>query len=291
MIYVKALSFGEILWDVYPCKECLGGAPMNFSAHLASLGCESYILSAVGNDLRGKAAVERIKALNVKTDYISVNEYSTGVCNVTYNSNEPIYDLSHFCAYDCIECEYTEELNKQEFDVFYFGTLAQRSEKSAETLLRVINNVKFKHIFFDLNLRQHYHNPKMILEGLKTADIVKVNRDEYDIIRRLLNNRWGDKEFIISLCLEYNIKVLLLTLDKEGAVIYDGNFYHEPCIDCEFVSAVGAGDSFSACFLKNYISGEPIEKCLKRANMLAGYVVGFETAIPPYSEELKKQIL
>lgn len=26
---MKALSFGEILWDVYPGKECLGGAPMN----------------------------------------------------------------------------------------------------------------------------------------------------------------------------------------------------------------------------------------------------------------------
>ena len=44
-------------------------------------------------------------------------------------------------------------------------------------------------------------------------------------------------------------------------------------------------------FLKNYISGEPIEKCLRRANILAGYVVGFETAIPPYSEELKEQII
>ena len=102
---MKALSFGEILWDVYPGKECIGGAPMNFSAHLSSLGCESYILSAVGNDLRGKDAIDRIQALNVKTDYISVNEYSTGVCNVTYNSNEPIYDLSHFGAYDYIECE------------------------------------------------------------------------------------------------------------------------------------------------------------------------------------------
>lgn len=288
---MKVLSFGEVLWDVYPVKECLGGAPMNFSAHLACLGCKSYILSAVGNDLRGKNTIEMIQALNVKTDYISVNQYSTGVCNVTYNSNEPIYDLSHIDAYDYIECEDIEKLNKQEFDVFYFGTLAQRSEKSRETLLKVLNNLKFKHIFFDLNLRQHYYNPEVILDGLKTADIVKINRDEYDTIKKILNYKGEDKEFIISLCLEYNIKVLLLTLDKDGAVVYDGNFYYEPCTDCEFVSAVGAGDSFSACFLKNYISGEPIEKCLKRANMLAGYVVGFETAIPPYSEELKKQII
>lgn len=41
---MKALSFGEILWDVYPGKECLGGAPMDFSVHLARLGFKSYIL-------------------------------------------------------------------------------------------------------------------------------------------------------------------------------------------------------------------------------------------------------
>lgn len=29
---MKALSFGEILWDVYPNKKCLGGAPLNFAA-------------------------------------------------------------------------------------------------------------------------------------------------------------------------------------------------------------------------------------------------------------------
>ena len=50
-------------------------------------------------------------------------------------------------------------------------------------------------------------------------------------------------------------------------------------------------NGISYSFLKNYISGEPIEKCLRRANILAGYVVGFEMAIPPYSEELKKQII
>lgn len=288
---MKLLSFGEILWDVYPVKECLGGAPINVAAHLAKLGCESYILSAVGNDLRGKKAIEEIKALNVKTDYISLSEYSTGVCDVTYDNNEPKYDLSRLGAYDYIECEDIEKLKKQEFDVFYFGTLAQRSKKSRETLLKVIKSVKFKHIFFDMNLRQHYHNSEMILEGLKIADIVKINRDEYAVIKKILNYIGDDKEFIKQICREYNIKVLLLTLDKDGAVAYDGNFYREPCADCEFVSAVGAGDSFSACFLKNYISGEPIEKCLRRANVLAGYVVGFEMAIPPYSEELKKQII
>ena len=30
---MKLLSFGEIIWDVYPDEKYLGGAPLNFAAH------------------------------------------------------------------------------------------------------------------------------------------------------------------------------------------------------------------------------------------------------------------
>ncbi len=34
---MKILSFGEIIWDVYEDKKCIGGAPFNFAAHCARL--------------------------------------------------------------------------------------------------------------------------------------------------------------------------------------------------------------------------------------------------------------
>jgi fructokinase len=48
------LSFGEILYDVFPDKKTLGGAPLNVSAHLAKLGAEGAIVSAIGNDELGE---------------------------------------------------------------------------------------------------------------------------------------------------------------------------------------------------------------------------------------------
>ena len=47
---MKLLSFGEVLWDVYPDARFIGGAPMNVAAHMAKQGHDSYLLSAVGND-------------------------------------------------------------------------------------------------------------------------------------------------------------------------------------------------------------------------------------------------
>lgn len=68
---MKALSFGEILWDVYPDKEYLGGAPLNFAAHFAKQGGESYMLSAVGDDELGKAALEKLYYWKVNSEFVS----------------------------------------------------------------------------------------------------------------------------------------------------------------------------------------------------------------------------
>jgi fructokinase len=56
------------------------------------------------------------------------------------------------------------------------------------------------------------------------------------------------------------------------------------------VSTVGAGDSFSAAFLVNYLSGEKVSVCLNRACTLGSYVVTQLGAIPEYPEQLLAQI-
>jgi len=58
---MKVLSFGEILWDQFREKKEVGGAALNFSAHLAKLGAQVHIVSAVGNDLLGRETLEVVK--------------------------------------------------------------------------------------------------------------------------------------------------------------------------------------------------------------------------------------
>ena len=71
---MKLLSFGEILWDVYPDEKYIGGAPLNFAAHFVKQGGESYMLSAVGDDELGKNVLELLKNWDIKTDYVSVSQ-------------------------------------------------------------------------------------------------------------------------------------------------------------------------------------------------------------------------
>ena len=65
---MKILSFGEVIWDLFPDKEYIGGAVFNFSANLSILGADSYLLTCVGNDKLGDLAIEEFKKELEKTE-------------------------------------------------------------------------------------------------------------------------------------------------------------------------------------------------------------------------------
>ena len=289
---MKILAFGEILFDVDVRKneKKLGGAPMNFCSHLSKLGAEGYILSSVGKDDLGEEALEAAEKFNVNKKYIILNEKSTGVCNVTYHGSEPDYDLSRIGAYDniCVTDEMLEEMKKEDFDILYFGTLAQRQKESKDSLLKVLDNVSFRKIFCDMNLRQHYYSDEVLSFSLEKTDILKINRDEFEFLKEK-----GFCDSVKNLCKKYNIEKVLLTLDKDGAELYDyteDKTYFSRGVETEEVSSVGAGDSMCACFLYNYLKGEPLQVCLEKANIMGAYVVSKKEAIPDYTGELISKV-
>ena len=67
---MRLLAFGEILFDCYPDKRFLGGAPLNLAAHAVRCGAEAFLLSAVGKDKAGREAIHGAKAFGVRTDFI-----------------------------------------------------------------------------------------------------------------------------------------------------------------------------------------------------------------------------
>src|SRR4051794_25211641 len=80
---VTIFTIGEILWDVFPDNLRLGGAPFNFAVHAHRLGHRVIFLSAVGNDERGRVAIERAAALGLSTEFIqTVADQPTGSVSV-----------------------------------------------------------------------------------------------------------------------------------------------------------------------------------------------------------------
>lgn len=272
---MKILSFGEILFDVFESTSIIGGAPFNFSAHVKKLGTEAALISAVGRDALGSRALAEIRKYGIDDAYVAQSDYPTGRCVVTLTQGTPSYEIVKDTAFDFIP--FPE--NPQPADAFYFGTLAARSAVSRNTLFRLLDSLRVREVFFDINIRQNFYSNEVLDKGLCNATILKISREEMGV--------FGNYQ-VETLCAYLtdghpNIKYILLTLDKDGAYLYDagqksGLYSKKP--QSKVVSTVGAGDSFSACFMHHYLNGVPVENCLERAIDLSDYVVTKLEAIP-----------
>ena len=272
----SVLAFGEILFDVFDGQACIGGASFNFAAHFSRLGGESYMASAVGADEMGASAMRYADNYKIHKDYIAVlPDKSTGYCNVTLENGHPCYELVRNVAYDAIPMIPVE----RSFDAIYYGTLAQRDSRSAETLSLLLRNVRHKHAFFDINIRQDFYTQQIIELGLKNATILKFSREESFV--------FGDYASLEELCRRLHkkapgLKIIIVTLDADGAMIYSCGkdaFYYSRKPQAVVVSTVGAGDSFSAAFMYNYIKGECIETCIEAAIALSERIVSQKGAV------------
>ena len=283
---MKILSFGEILWDAFDEEKKIGGAPFNFAAHMAKLGAESYMVSALGNDENGIEALEEVKKLGIKTDFITKNSFKTGYCRVTLKNGKPSYFLAPDVAYDHIG----RHCPLQNFDALYMGTLALRSAESRRSFEALMKCVKAKEVFFDVNIRGNNYTKELLSKLLSVTDILKVSDEEINV--------FGRGNDIIKICLDLsdkykNLSCIAVTLGKNGAMVFDCKNKTALFSDVpsgKAVSTVGAGDSFSACFLYNRLMGEPLDVCLDRAVVLSDYVVTQLGAVPDYPAELISKI-
>ena len=280
----KILAFGEILWDVYPDEGFLGGASLNFAAHLAKHGEEAYLLSAVGDDTWGVRAKERLALWGVHTDYVSsLHEFPTGQAIVTLDeSGTPSYRFLEDVAYEHIEIPALPD----DFRVLYFGTLALQSKSNLQSLSSLLKTYPFPEIFVDVNIRPPFYSQETVVFAVSHATILKISLEELPIVASLLglSPSMSYQELAHTLKARYDrLRCIIVTLGADGAYALDGK-QECPCeaVPTEVVSTVGAGDSFSASFLHCYLRDGDIATALSHAAKVAAFVVSCTDAVPDY---------
>lgn len=281
---MKLLSFGEIIWDVYPDKATLGGAPLNFSAHSALLGADVSLISSVGNDELGRRALEQIKKLGINVSALSVSKKAeSGKCTVTLDDcGVPSYEIAKRSAYDYIEYR---DFSSSMPDVIVFGTLALRHKNNRAILAHIISDCPHAEIFTDLNIRPPFYSRESIEFCLERATIVKISDEDAKYVSSLL---WGkdydEEDFHLSLCERYGqIKLIVITKGEQGSCCYDAaskTLFDCPIQKTEVVSTVGAGDSFGAAFLARFMQTGDIQSSMSFASRLSAFVVSRDGAIP-----------
>lgn len=285
---MKILSFGEIIWDVYPDKRCVGGAPLNFAAHVSLSGQESYLLSAVGDDELGIEAKNVLKRLGVRTDYIrTVTGVETGRCIVTLdNEGVPSYDILPDTAYDNIAPDST--LFTSRFNAIAFGTLALRTQNNKDILCALINSGCYGTVFCDLNLRAPFFDEDTVRWCLEVSDALKLSECELEYVENAILHSGIEHESknysdtLRALSEKYkNLKTLILTCGEDGAYVYtDGKLYYKEAEKVKVISTVGAGESFGAVYLVNHLYKKSPMECLILATERSARVVECVDAVP-----------
>lgn len=269
------VSFGEILFDIFGEEKHLGGAPFNFTAHFARLGGKCAIISAVGDDQNGRIALESMKKYGISNKYLAILEDKpTGCCKVTLDNGKPTYNLVSDVAYDCIPAP----RSLVSADAFYFGTLAERSPASRRTLETLLLNGRFSTVFYDVNIRQDYYSVDRIYSRIPFCSILKISREEATVF-----GSGRPETLCVSLAEQFpNLGEIVITLDKDGSLVYitsEKRFVYSKKPKNKVRSTVGAGDSFSACYLYNRLCGTSTEIAVDRATDLSDYIVTIEGAI------------
>ena len=282
----SVICFGEVLWDVFPSGEKIGGAPLNVALRLNALGIQTNIASRIGDDALGKRLLEFVTAENLSGDLIQVDAtHGTGQVLVHLDENgSASYTIAHPAAWDNIEA-LTNLIEKvKACDAFLFGSLVARDAISRSTLDQLLSHANYK--VFDVNLRApHYSIP--LLEGLmKKADFIKFNDDELIEISKALGCKEETMEQQIRFIAEQTqTNSICVTRGSEGALLYqDGKFISQSGFPIQVEDTVGAGDSFLATLLEGLLNKKSAQEALKRACAMGAMVAGSMGANPRISE-------
>ncbi|NND83124.1 MAG: carbohydrate kinase [Gammaproteobacteria bacterium] len=276
--------FGEILWDIFPDRRHLGGAPLNVAYYLNQLGNDSLLISAIGEDKLGFEALEAISAAGIATDsIIRIPNKETGQVLVSLDqAGCASYEFKADAAWDYIEPP-IGEIKPGENHTLVFGSLAGRSAHNLQTLNTLLSG--YKHRVFDLNLRPPFDDLDLCLRLMRAAELVKVNDDELALLCEHLaiseTDLPGQLRAVLDHCQSDSICV---TRGSDGAALLHHNeFYSHAGYPVEVVDTVGAGDAFLAGLISELASSGDAARALTVACAVGSIVAGQAGAQSPIS--------
>lgn len=283
----QILCIGEVLWDALPPGLFPGGAPFNVAMHLRSLGEKAVFVSRVGDDELGREIKKRMARRQLSPEEVQEDPtYPTGFVRVAMDaSGDPRYDILKPAAWDAIEMSGRLIRLAAECEFLIFGSLAQRSDRSRETIQHLLGGGAYT--IFDVNLRPPYDYRDVVEASLQYADMVKMNAHELATFIPWFDLDTDFQNAIVSLARQFDCRTVCVTRGAEGALLYHGeSWFDHPGYRIETVDSVGAGDAFLAALVSRLlIHQEEPGNALEFANRVGAYVATQYGATPVLDTE------
>jgi len=289
------VGLGEVLWDLFPGRTQLGGAPTNFAYISSLLGEHAVVGSRVGNDALGREARTNLQNLGLDTSYMQVDaSHPTGTVNVHLeHDGQPQFEIIQGVAWDYLEWTAAWQRLAREAQAVCFSSLAQRVNESRQTIQAFLRAVGPQTVrIFDVNLRQAFYSREVVIESLHCSEVVKLNHEELPRVMELLGLPYADvRSAAEQLRKEYELKLVSVTRGPNGSLLVAENGYHEhPGFKVQVKDTVGAGDAFTAGLVYCYLRRTPLAVMNETANRLGAWVASQAGGTPAADDALLSQL-
>jgi fructokinase len=290
---MRALSVGEVLWDVFGRLELLGGAALNVCVNLHRCGDTTLLVSGVGEDPRGKTALESIARVGLETSLIEVvPEYSTGTAVVAADvSGEPTFRIPRPSAFDAFTLSSPKIDRIRGFapDWLYMGTLLQTAPGMESLIAKLREEMPETRCFYDMNLREGHWSLPLVERLCRGVSVLKLNRLEALRLAELQGicpEHFSLDLFCRTWSKRFGIDTICVTLGAEGCCVFaNAELQSFPGLRIEAVDTVGAGDAFAAGFLHGLHNGWTLRDVAAFANKLGAFVASRQGAMPAWTAQ------
>lgn len=290
------VGLGEVLWDLLPSGKVLGGAPANFAYMTNLLGDEGIVASRVGDDELGRESSRVMRELGLSSAYLQRDEcHETGTADVSIDAaGQPSFTIKKSVAWDFLEWTTQWQELSARADAVCFGSLAQRSGKSAATIERFLKNAPSKTLrICDVNLRESFYSRGVLRKSFQYADIVKLNDQELLQVSYLFKLGIGTHEMLARRLLQLcDLRLVCITCGSRGSLLVaQGQTVAHNGFRVRVADSIGAGDAFTACLAHHYVRGHSLQEISESANRFASWVATQTGATPSISTEQLQNVL
>ena len=266
-------------------KNLNGGVAANVAMIGATLGMKTGLISAVGFEFIDSHYHKNMQKLGVDTEALIISqEENTPTAFVMTNSNQD--QISYFywgAAKEFHDSEVPRDKVK-EFKAVHLAT----GDPHFNCKTGIVAKEEERLVSFDPGQDLGMYSPKKLKEVIANVNILFGNHHE---IKRIQDSLSVD----INGLMEMGPEIVLMTCGKEGSHIYsvdDGKFeiesIYRPAVD-----PTGAGDSYKAGFISQFINGASLEESAKFASSVSSFVVekqGCQTNMPTHDEAYNRMV-
>ena len=288
--------FGEVLADVFPDQNVLGGAPFNVARHLQAFGLHPLMISRTGTDALGDALLQEMvqRGMDVSGMQRDV-AHPTGQVKVVLEEGGHRFDILPDQAYDYIDAEVISQLvTAFPPRLAYFGTLALRGADARNAAMGLLRDCQCL-VFLDINLRVPWYDEAMIVASLQHADMVKLNDDELAVVAAMLGfEKLNAEAQAVALQQRFALRQVLVTCGAAGSWVLDEKQRVFKVASAEVgltvVDTIGAGDAYAAVFIQGLLNGWDMQTVLHRASAYAAAQCQVRGAVPPFVDVDQNQV-